>query len=79
MAGAGIVVARRLEFGSLDAIVSCVSAGVGVTLPPGRVVDAAVVAGQVKLLCLPREQSKVKTLFVWQHDSYVLSTSPSSW
>lgn len=73
LAGVGIVVARRLEFGSLDAIVSCVSAGIGVTLLPKRVVDAAARAGQVKLLRLPREQSKVETLFVRRHDSYVSS------
>jgi DNA-binding transcriptional LysR family regulator len=73
LADSGIVVARRLEFGSLDAIVSCVSAGIGVTLLPRRAIEAAAEAGKVRLLRLPREQSKVQTLFVRRRDSYVSS------
>jgi DNA-binding transcriptional LysR family regulator len=73
LADAGIVVARRLEFGSLDTIVSCVSAGIGVTLLPKGVIEAAAKAGKVNVIRLPREQSKVATLFVRRRDSYVSS------
>ncbi|MDB5849504.1 MAG: transcriptional regulator [Rhodoferax sp.] len=73
LADAGIVVSRRLEFGSLDAIVSCVSAGIGVSLLPQRVVQAAADAGMVRLIALPRAQAKVATLFVRRRDSYVSS------
>jgi DNA-binding transcriptional LysR family regulator len=73
LADAGIVVARRLEFGSLDTIVSCVSAGIGVTLLPKGVIEAAAKAGKVNVIRLPSEQSKVATLFVRRRDSYVSS------
>lgn len=73
LADAGIVVARRLEFGSLDAIVNCVAAGIGVTLLPRSVVQAAAKAGRVTMLGLPRAEAKVQTLFVRRRDSYVSS------
>ncbi|MDC6129798.1 LysR substrate-binding domain-containing protein, partial [Burkholderia gladioli] len=73
LAGLGIVVARPLEFGSLDAIVNCVSAGVGITLLPKGVVADAVTAGDVAIHRLPRELAMVETLFVRREDSYVSS------
>lgn len=73
LADAGIVVARRLEFGSLDAIVNCVAAGIGVTLLPRSVVQAAAKAGRVTMLGLPRAEAKVQTLFVRRRDSHVSS------
>lgn len=73
LAGMGIVVAQPLEFGSLDAIIGCVSAGVGVTLLPRGVVAAAGKEGRVAIHALPPEQALVETLFVRRHDSYVSS------
>jgi DNA-binding transcriptional LysR family regulator len=66
----GIVVARPLEFGSLDAIISCVSAGVGVTMLPRGVVAAPAAAGKVALHRLPREQAQAETLFIRRRDRY---------
>ncbi|ARP90409.1 LysR family transcriptional regulator [Bordetella genomosp. 9] len=73
LAGLGIVVARPLEFGSLDAIVSCVSAGVGVTLLPRGVVAPAAKAGRIVLHRLPKEQARAETLFIRRNDAYVSS------
>lgn len=73
LAGIGIVIARPLEFGSLDAIVSCVAAGIGVTLLPLGVVEAAAAAGKVTAHRLPREFALVDTLFVRRRDGYVSS------
>lgn len=73
LAGMGIVVARPLEFGSLDAIVSCAGAGVGVTLLPRGVVQSAFEAGRVSMHRLPRDQARAETLFIRRADSYVSS------
>ncbi|MBN9474569.1 MAG: transcriptional regulator [Bordetella sp. SCN 67-23] len=75
LAGMGIVVARPLEFGSLDAIVSCVAAGVGVTLLPRGVAAPAAKAGRVALHRIPRELARVETLFIRRRDGYVSSAS----
>ncbi|TDV13947.1 LysR family transcriptional regulator [Paraburkholderia caballeronis] len=73
LAGKGIVVAKPLEFGSLDAILSCVSAGVGVTLLPKGIVAAAADAGKVAIHRLPKDLARVETLFIRRHDGYVSS------
>ena len=71
LANMGIVTAKPLEFGSLDAIVSCVSAGVGVTLLPKGAVAGAWQDGKVAVHELPPERSQVETLFVRRSDAYV--------
>lgn len=69
----GVVVAKPLEFGSLDAIISCVAAGVGITLLPKGVVMPAVQSGNVAIHSIPRELGRAQTLFVRRHDAYVSS------
>jgi DNA-binding transcriptional LysR family regulator len=73
LADIGIVTARPLEFGSLDAIVSCVAAGVGVSLLPKSVVADAWRKGLVAVHELPPERALVDTLFVRRKDAYVSS------
>ncbi|MCZ3376938.1 LysR family transcriptional regulator [Rhizobium sp. AG207R] len=73
LADMGIVTAKPLEFGSLDTIISCVSAGVGVTLLPRGVVAAAAREGRVAIHELPPERSLVDTLFVRRKDGYTSS------
>lgn len=73
LADRGIVTAQPLEFGSLDAIVSCVSAGVGITLLPKGVVAGAWADSRIAIHELPPEQSQVETLFVRRTDAYVSS------
>lgn len=71
--GRGLVVARPLEFGSLDAILSCVAAGVGVTLLPLGVVAQAAAAGKVSVHRLPAELARMQTLFIRRRDGHVSS------
>lgn len=73
LAGRGIVTATPLEFGSLDAILSCVAAGVGVTLLPAGSVAPAAAAGKIALHRMPADVARVKTLFVRRHDGYASS------
>lgn len=73
LAEMGIVTAKPLEFGSLEAIVSCVSAGIGVTLLPKGVVAQARRDERVALHALPPERAHVETLFVRRSDGYVSS------
>ena len=69
----GVILSKPLEFGSLDAIIGCVSAGIGVTMLPKAVVAAAWQDGRVAIHALPPEQAQVDTLFIRRHDAYVSS------
>ncbi|MGV1792098.1 LysR substrate-binding domain-containing protein [Rhizobium sp. A37_96] len=73
LADMGVVTSKPLEFGSLDTIISCVSAGVGVTLLPKGVVAAAHREGRVAIHQLPSGRSLVETLFVRRSDAYTSS------
>jgi DNA-binding transcriptional LysR family regulator len=66
----GLQVSTPLEFGSLDAMLGCVAAGVGVTLLPRSVVAAASREGRVAVHDVAAEDARVDTLFVRRHDVY---------
>jgi len=70
---AGILVAQPLEFGSIDAILGCVAAGVGITLLPKGIVAAAWRDGQVAVHELAPEFAEVQTVFIRRTDAYVSS------
>ncbi|MEJ5060197.1 MULTISPECIES: LysR family transcriptional regulator [unclassified Pseudomonas] len=69
----GVVAPEPLEFGSIEAIIACVSAGVGVTLLPKGVVDHAAREGMVAVHELPTELAEVETVFVRRIDGYFSS------
>jgi DNA-binding transcriptional LysR family regulator len=69
----GILVAQPLEFGSIEAILGCVAAGVGITLLPKGVVAAAWRDGQVAVHQLEPEFAEVQTVFIRRTDAYVSS------
>jgi LysR family transcriptional regulator, cell division regulator len=69
----GILVATPLEFGSLDAIIACVAAGIGITLLPRGVVDVAAKQDLVTLHQIAPERAHVETLFIRRKDAYVSS------
>jgi LysR family transcriptional regulator, cell division regulator len=73
LATRGIVDVRVLEFGSLDAIIGCVAAGIGITLLPRGVVAASARAGELALHALPPDEAMVDTLFIRRRDGYVTS------
>jgi DNA-binding transcriptional LysR family regulator len=70
---AGIFVAQPLEFSAIDAIIGCVTAGVGITLLPESVVASALRDGQVAVHKLDRESAEVQTVFIRRTDAYVSS------
>jgi DNA-binding transcriptional LysR family regulator len=74
---AGIMVAQPLEFGSIEAILGCVAAGVGITLLPKGVVATAWRDGQVAVHELEPEFSEVQTVFIRRTDAYVSSALSS--
>ena len=69
LARRGVIGLRYLEFGTLDAILGCVAAGIGITLLPRSVVEAARRAGRVAVHQLPVEEAHVETIFVRRHDT----------
>jgi len=69
LARRGVVRLRYLEFGTLDAIIGCVAAGIGATLLPRSVVEAAHREGRVAVHRLPAEEAHVETIFVRRHDT----------
>lgn len=68
LAKRGVVGLRYLEFGTLDAILGCVAAGIGITLLPVSVVAQARRQRRVSVHRLPPEESLVDTVFVRRRD-----------
>jgi LysR family transcriptional regulator, cell division regulator len=59
----------RLEMGTLDGILGCVAAGLGVTVLPKLVVEKSALAGQLSCHKLPDTIGKASTLLVYRSDS----------
>jgi DNA-binding transcriptional LysR family regulator len=68
LAKRGIVGLRILEFGSLDAIIGCVGAGIGITMLPTGTVEAALRAGLVATHALPPADARAETMFIRRRD-----------
>lgn len=71
LAERGITHARRLEFGTLDGIIGCVGAGIGVTLLPRVVVARAASEGRVALHALPPDAARIETVLIRRQDIFV--------
>lgn len=69
----GVLAPEPLEFGSIEAIIACVSAGVGITLLPRGVIANAAREGMLAVHELPPELAQVETLFVRRIDGYYSS------
>jgi DNA-binding transcriptional LysR family regulator len=70
LARRGIVGVRHLEFGTLEAIVSCVSAGLGVTLLPKALIGPVWRHGRVRVHPLPGDEGRVETVFIRHREGY---------
>lgn len=68
LARRGVVGLRQLEFGTIESIVGCVAAGLGVTLMPRGIVAPAAQAGRIAVHTLPGTEGQVDTLFVRRRD-----------
>ena len=71
LAERGVVGVRLLEFGMLDAIIGCAAAGIGITLLPRAVVEAACRAGRIAAQTLPAEQARVTTVSIRRSEAFV--------
>jgi DNA-binding transcriptional LysR family regulator len=69
----GVVGFRQLEFGTIEAILSCVAAGLGATLLPQSLLAAVGRGHEIAVHRLPAAEAQVETLFVRRHDAYVSS------
>jgi DNA-binding transcriptional LysR family regulator len=67
-AAAGVTPARTLEFGTFEAIVACVAAGMGVALMPQAIVRQRNLGKTIQCHSLPPRIARVKTLLVWRKD-----------
>ena len=68
LARRGVVGLRRLEFGTLEAILGAVAAGLGITLMPGALIGPAWRGGQIRAHRLPSAEAQVQTVFVHRRD-----------
>lgn len=73
LAARGVGGTRLLEFGTLDALLACVAAGVGITLMPRSVVGPLWREGRVAIHDMPPGVGLVETLFVRRADGFVSS------
>ncbi|MFN3953310.1 MAG: LysR substrate-binding domain-containing protein [Pararhodobacter sp.] len=73
LARRGVVGFRLLEFGTLESIFSTVSAGLGLTLFPKRLVGSVCPEGRVAVHSFGGNECRVQTVFVRRHDAYASS------
>jgi DNA-binding transcriptional LysR family regulator len=64
---------KIMEFGTLDGIIGCVSAGLGISMLPLSVVAKQIQEGTLRQHSLPNPFGKVKTIFIYRKDKYVPS------
>jgi DNA-binding transcriptional LysR family regulator len=69
LAARGIVGIRWLEFGTIDGIVACVGAGIGVSLLPRALLEPARRDGRIAMHPLPADEAMVDTTFVRRRDA----------
>jgi DNA-binding transcriptional LysR family regulator len=74
LTGRGLSVRLPLEFGSTEAILGCIAAGVGISLLPKEIVTPAWREGRVSLHELPPEDSMVEIDFIRRSDAYLSSS-----
>jgi len=73
LARRGIVGVRVLEFATLEAIIGCVSAGLGVTLLPKALLETSSRRSPVRIHSLPNGEGQVDTVFIRHRAAFVSS------
>jgi LysR family transcriptional regulator, cell division regulator len=73
LARRGIVGIRKLEFGTLQAILTSVEAGLGVTLFPRSLVECTQPRLKLRLHRLPKAEAFVDTVFIRRQDGFASS------
>ncbi|AET58884.1 LysR family transcriptional regulator [Paenibacillus terrae] len=69
----GLLPVKLMEFGTLETILACVSAGLGITLLPLSIIADYEVRGKVTSHPLPAKHSSVTTMFVKRKDTLITS------
>lgn len=67
----GIIPEKIMEFGTLDGIIGCVGAGLGVSLLPKSVVEKQMMNEQLIKHPIPDKFGKVNTVFIYRKDGYM--------
>src|SRR6266700_2318820 len=65
--------AARFELGTLDGMIGCVAADMGVTLLPRAVVERQDLNGNIRIHALSASQSRVETLFIQRRSAHQYS------
>ena len=73
LARRGIVGVRLLEFGTIEAVVACVGAGVGVTLLPRALVGSVWERGRLRIHLMPNDEGRVETVFIRHREAFASS------
>ena len=70
---AGLVPSQIMELGTLDGILSCVAAGMGVTLLPKAIAESHGLRESIRYHALPRRYASVPTVFIRRSDTKATS------
>lgn len=78
LAGEGAAIINQMEFGTIDGIIGCVAAGLGITMLPRSVIERSSLKKGVRIHTLPRSQGLLETRFV-THRARVRSVALEQW
>lgn len=62
---------KIMEFGTVDGIIGCVSAGLGISLLPYSVIAKHLQEGTLKQHSLPNLNGNIKTMFIFRKETYL--------
>jgi DNA-binding transcriptional LysR family regulator len=68
LAGRGLTLVNQLEMGTLEGIIGCVSAGLGITMMPFSVVESYVKRQEVAVHRLSPADALIETVFITRRD-----------
>lgn len=71
LARRGVAVVQVMEYGTVDAILACISAGMGISLLPEALLERCVPKYNVSSLKLRTQEAQADTVFVRRSQSYV--------
>jgi LysR family transcriptional regulator, cell division regulator len=69
LARRGVPTPRLMEFGTLETILACVAAGLGITLLPRSLLSTSRFSERLSVLALPPSEASVETVFVGRREA----------
>jgi LysR family transcriptional regulator, cell division regulator len=73
LARRGVPAPRLMGFGTLETILACVSAGLGITLLPRNLLSHSRFSERLSILDLPADEARVETTFIRRRDAAISS------